>query len=184
MFWTRLLVTESGRYPQVRGDVYPVQCNHCKEAVCVKVCPSGATFQREDGIVDINYDMCVGCRYCVIACPYQQRTFYDEDRQGYFANQGLTEWEIIGRELYPLQPKTVVKCNFCKEKIDVAIAKGLKPGIDREVTPACVNNCPVKARYFGDLNSPDSIVSILIRKRKGYQLHSEWGIEPSVYYID
>jgi Fe-S-cluster-containing dehydrogenase component len=168
----------------VTNYVYPVLCNHCKEAVCVKVCPSEATIQREDGIVNIDYDKCVGCRYCVIACPYQQRTFYSDGDKGYFPGQGLTELEVIGRELYPFQPGTVVKCNFCEEKIDEGIRKGLKPGVDREATPACVNNCPTKARYFGDLDDTKSKVSVLIRQRKGFQLHPEFGTDPSVYYIN
>ncbi len=184
IFWNRILISETGEYPQVTNHVYPVLCNHCKEAVCVKVCPSEATLQREDGIVHIDYDKCVGCRYCVIACPYQQRTFYSDGKKGYFPGQGLTELEVIGKELYPLQPGTVVKCNFCEEKIDEGIRKGLKPGIDREATPACVNNCPTKARHFGNLDDPKSNVSVLIRQRKGFQLHPEFGTEASVYYID
>jgi phenylacetyl-CoA:acceptor oxidoreductase subunit 1 len=184
IFWNRILISETGEYPQVTNYVYPVLCNHCKEAVCVKVCPSEATIQREDGIVNIDYDKCVGCRYCVIACPYQQRTFYSDGDKGYFPGQGLTELEVIGRELYPFQPGTVVKCNFCEEKIDEGIRKGLKPGVDREATPACVNNCPTKARYFGDLDDTKSKVSVLIRQRKGFQLHPEFGTDPSVYYIN
>jgi len=184
IFWNRVLISETGEYPQVINYVYPVLCNHCKEAVCVKVCPCGATIQREDGIVNIDYDKCAGCRYCVIACPYQQRSFYSNGEKGYFPGQGLTELEVIGRELYPFQPGTVVKCNFCEEKIDEGIRKGLNPGVDREATPACVNNCPTKARYFGNLDDPKSKVSALIRQRKGFQLHPEFGTEPSVYYID
>jgi len=184
IFWTRVLISETGEYPQVTGNVYPVLCNHCKEAICVKVCPTGATTQREDGIVAIDYDKCVGCRYCVIACPYQQRTFYHNDRQGYFPGQGLTELELIGKELYPLQPGTVIKCTFCEEKIDEGIRKDLRPGVDREATPACINNCPAKARYFGNLDDPNSDVSILIRRRKGFRIHPEFGTEPSVYYIE
>lgn len=184
IYWNRLLVSETGEYPRVRKLVYPVLCNHCKEAVCVNVCPTGASTQREDGIVTIAPDACTGCQYCVIACPYQQRTFYADNKKEYFPEQGLTELEVIGRELYPLQPGTVIKCNFCMERIDNGMKQGLKPGIDREATPACVNTCMVKARHFGDLDDPDSEVSMLIRARKGYPLHPEWGTEPSVYYID
>lgn len=184
IFWNRILMSETGEYPQVSNHVYPVLCNHCQEAICVKVCPSGATLRREDGLVNIDYDKCVGCRYCVVACPYQQRTFYSDGDKGYFPGQGLTELEVLGRELYPLQPGTVVKCNFCEEKIDEGIRKGLKPGVDREATPACVNNCPTKARHFGDLDDPKSKVSTLIRQKKGFQLHPEFGTDPSVYYID
>jgi Fe-S-cluster-containing dehydrogenase component len=184
MFWTRLLVSETGEYPQVSHHTYPVLCNHCTEAICVKVCPSGATTRRSDGLVDLDHDKCVGCRYCVIACPYQQRTFYRDGKKQYFPGQSLTALEIIGKELYPLSPGTVVKCNFCKEKIDEGIRKGLTPGVEREATPACVTNCPVKARHFGNLNDPNSKISKLIRQRKGVQLHPEFGTDPSVFYID
>jgi len=69
------------------------------------------------------------------------------------------------------------------DRTEEGIHKGLKPGMDREATPACVNNCPVSARTFGDLDDPNSNVSILIRKKKGFQLHPEFGTDPSVYYI-
>jgi len=183
IFWSRLVVSETGEYPQVSKQVYPVLCNQCREAACVEACPSGATLKRKDGIIIVDYEKCVGCRYCIIACPYQQRTFFSNDKKEYFDDQGLTELEVIGRELNPLQPGTVVKCNFCLDRTEEGIHKGLKPGMDREATPACVNNCPVSARTFGDLDDPNSNVSILIRKKKGFQLHPEFGTDPSVYYI-
>jgi molybdopterin-containing oxidoreductase family iron-sulfur binding subunit len=183
IFWNRIVISETGKYPMVTKQMYPVLCNHCEEAACVKACPSGATTRREDGIVTIDYDKCVGCRYCVIACPYQQRTFYADGAKEYFPGQGFTELEVIGRKLYPLQPGTVVKCNFCVERVDEGIRQGLKPGLDREASPACVINCPTKARYFGDLDNPASEVSKLILEKKGYQLHPEYATEPSVYYI-
>jgi molybdopterin-containing oxidoreductase family iron-sulfur binding subunit len=184
VFWGRLLVSETGEYPQVTRWVYPVLCNHCKEAPCVNVCPTGAMTRRNDGIVSVDPDKCVGCQYCVIACPYQQPTFYDGKKKGYFPGQGLTELEVIGRKLYPHQAGTVIKCNFCKERVDNGVQQGLKLGIDRQATPACVHTCPVTARHFGDLDDPQSNVSALIGARKGYQLHPEWGTEPSVYYVD
>ncbi len=183
IFWCRLVIGETGKYPAVTKQMYPVLCNHCEEAACVKACPSGATTRREDGIVIVDYDKCVGCRYCLIACPYQQRTYYADGKKEYFPGQGLTELEIIGRELYPLQTGTVVKCNFCAERLDEGAKNGLEPGEDREATPACVNVCPAKARTFGDLDDSNSEVSKLIRDRKGFQLHPEYGTEPSVYYI-
>jgi phenylacetyl-CoA:acceptor oxidoreductase subunit 1 len=182
MFWNRVLTTETGEYPQVTRHVYPVLCNHCKEAPCVKACPSGAALRRADGIVITDPDKCVGCGYCVIACPYQQRTIYAGGKQEYFPGQGLTKLEIMGRQLYPLQPGTAVKCNFCLERIDEGIRTGLTPGVDREATPVCVNNCPPKARLFGDLTSPTSNVSTIIRVRRGFQLHPDLGTDPSVYY--
>ena len=183
VFWNRVLIGETGKFPAVVKQMYPVLCNHCKEAACVEVCPTGATTQREDGIVQIDYDQCVGCRYCVVACPYQQRTFHDDEKAEYFPGQGLTQFEILGREIYPLQAGTVVKCNFCVERIEEGKKKGLTPGHDREATPSCVNICPVGARFFGDLDDPSSTVSGLIKTRKGSQLHPEFGTDPSVYYI-
>lgn len=183
IFWGRVLVDEAGKFPSVKKLVYPVLCNHCKDAACVKVCPTGASIKRDDGIVLIDYDKCVGCRYCVMACPYQQRTFYGDDKREYFPGQGFTELEMIGKKLYPLQEGTVVKCTFCAERIDEGIKRGLKPGVDRDVTPACVNACPAKARYFGDIDDPTSEVSRLVSERKAFQLSPESGTNPSVYYI-
>ena len=181
-FWGRVLVGESGVYPGVTKEILPVLCNHCREAPCEKVCPTGATSRREDGIVYVDYDKCMGCRYCMIACPYQNRTFYDEENE-YFPGKGYTTREAIGKQLYPLQTGTAIKCNFCMERIDVGLAKGLKPGVDREASPACVNACMTGARVFGDLDDPGSEVSRLIRERKAFQLHPEFGTDPSVYYI-
>ena len=95
-----------------------------------------------------------------------------------------TRFEKAGRKLYPHTAGTTEKCNFCMERIDAGMAKGFKPGVDREATPACVNTCQARALTFGDLDDPNSEVSKLIRERNGFQLHPEYGTEPSVYYID
>jgi phenylacetyl-CoA:acceptor oxidoreductase 27-kDa subunit len=183
MFWNRVLIGETGTYPAVSKQIYPVGCNHCQEAACVKACPTKATTRRTDGIVIVDSGKCVGCRYCMMACPYQQRTYHADNKKEYFPGQGLTELEIIGKQLYPLQPGTVVKCNFCAERIDAGLKKGLKPGVDREATPACVITCAPMARTFGDLDNPESQVSRYIKERKGFQLHPELGTEPSIYYV-
>ena len=184
VFWARVVIGELGKYPTVAKQMYPVLCNHCEEAICVKVCPTGATSKRDDGIVIIDYDKCVGCRYCVVACPYQQRTFLARTDEEYFPGQGMTPYERIGRQLFPYQAGTVIKCTFCEERIVPAQKKGLRPGKDREATPACVNACPVKARTFGDLDDPASEVACLIKEKHGFQLHPEYGTEPSIYYTD
>lgn len=184
VFWSRVLISESGSYPTVSKEILPVLCNHCMEAACVRVCPTGATTRREDGIVIIDADKCVGCRYCLIACPYQARTYHADKRKEYWPGQGITELERVGREIYPIQPRTVIKCNFCMERIDDGFRHGLQVGIDRDATPICVNACPVVARTFGDLDNANSNVSRLIKERKGRVLHPEYGTEPSVYYIE
>jgi Fe-S-cluster-containing dehydrogenase component len=182
--WPKLVAMETGgEHPTV--STYSVRCNQCKDAPCIEACPSGATTRREDGIVAIDQDKCVGCRYCVVACPYQNRSFLSKDKdQGFFPGRGLTDFEKAGKKLYKHQIGTTEKCNFCAERIDDGMAKGLKPGIDREATPACVNTCPARALTFSDLDDPNSEVSRLIREHGGFQLHSEYGTDPSVYFID
>ena len=183
IYFNRVLITEKGKYPTVQKITMPVQCNHCKEAACVKVCPTGATTQRYDGLVLVDEKKCVGCGYCAVACPYQQRTRYDNPKSEYFPGQGLTPYEKLGKQLYPYKPGTVLKCTFCVERLDAGIKKGLKPGIDREATPACVITCPTVTRTFGDLDDPISEVSRLIAERKALPLHPEFDTEPSAYYI-
>jgi phenylacetyl-CoA:acceptor oxidoreductase subunit 1 len=140
---------------------------------------------REDGIVQIDQDKCVGCRYCVIACPYQNRTFLSKDKdRGFFPGIIQTDFEKAGKKIYPHQIGTTGKCNFCMERIDYGLENGLKPGIDRDATPVCVNTCPAQALTFGDLDDPDSNVSKLIRENDAFQLHPEYGTDPSIYFID
>jgi phenylacetyl-CoA:acceptor oxidoreductase subunit 1 len=184
MSWPKLVALETGGdKPTV--STYSVRCNQCKDAPCIDVCPTGATKQREDGIITVDQDKCVGCRYCVIACPYQNRTFLSKDKdKGFFPGRVKTDFEKAGKKLYRHQVGTTEKCNFCVERIDEGMAKGLKPGADRDATPACVNTCPPRALTFGDLDDPDSEVSRLIRENGGFQLHPEYGTDPSIYFID
>jgi phenylacetyl-CoA:acceptor oxidoreductase subunit 1 len=184
IFWNRVLIGEKGKYPAVSKLIYSVRCNHCAEPKCVKVCPTGATQQREDGIVWIDDTKCVGCRYCMVACPYQMRSMYEDGDLQYFPGQELTEHEKIGKVLYPHQPGVVQKCVFCKERIDSGIALGLTPGVDRDATPACVIVCPTKAIHFGDLDDPNSEINRVIKEKHGHAFHSEFDTEPSISYID
>jgi phenylacetyl-CoA:acceptor oxidoreductase subunit 1 len=166
----------------IKKQIYPTLCNHCREPHCVEVCPTGATSQRDDGIVIVDQDLCIGCRSCVLNCPYQVRVPYEEPKE-YFPGQGLTPLEEIRDKIYPWQEGTVSKCNFCKERIDEGLRTGLKPGIDREATNACVNACPTEARIFGDLDDPFSNASEELRIGKGYQLKPELGTDPCVFYV-
>jgi molybdopterin-containing oxidoreductase family iron-sulfur binding subunit len=182
MTWGKLLISETGSYPNAVKHAYPVLCNHCKEPACVEACPTNATLKREDGVVWVDQTKCTGCKQCVTACPYQVRTFYS-GRRDYFPGQGPTPYEILADKLHPLKNDIVVKCDFCVERIDDGIRKGLRPGSDRDATPACVNICPAKARFFGDLDDPASEVSGLVRDKGAVQLHPGFGTDPSVYYI-
>lgn len=167
-------VTESGNAFHMTRP-----CLHCQDAPCTAVCPVQATYVREDGIVFMDYDICIGCRYCQVACPYGARTFNWKARDGasgYQADWGSAEVER--------RPRGVVeKCTFCVHRIDRGVPQGLIPGIDRAATPACVNICPVEARIFGDLNDPNSPVSLAIANNPTFRLREELGTEPNVYYI-
>jgi Fe-S-cluster-containing dehydrogenase component len=166
--------TENGR-----AFFFSRPCLHCQHAPCVEVCPVGATFVRDDGLVVMDYDRCIGCRYCEVACPYDARRFNWEERSD--ENAFSPTWGVpeIDR-----RPRGVVeKCTFCIHRIDAGLANGLTPGVDFLATPACVNICPVGARAFGDLNDPASPVSQVLASRPTFRLRQELGTEPSVYYI-
>lgn len=155
-------------------------CLHCQNAPCVEVCPVKATFHREDGLVIMDYERCIGCRYCEVACPYDARKFNwearAEDDNPYVPAWGTPEVER--------RPRGVVeKCTFCIHRIDAGLEQGLVPGVDREATPACVNICPVGARTFGNLKDPESPVSQVIEANATFRLRDELGTETSVYYI-
>lgn len=155
-------------------------CLHCQNAPCVEVCPVKATYHREDGLVVMDYERCIGCRYCQVACPYDARRFNWEERAA-DDNPYIPAW---GDAEVERRPRGVVeKCTFCIHRIDAGLEQGLVPGEDREATPACVNICPVGARTFGNLKDPDSRVSQLIAANPTLRLRDELGTETSVYYI-
>jgi Fe-S-cluster-containing dehydrogenase component len=154
-------------------------CLHCQNAPCVEVCPVKATYHREDGLVVMDYDRCIGCRYCQVACPYDARQF--NWREPKDVNPYVPAW---GEPEVEPRPRGVVeKCTFCIQRIDAGLEKGLIPGEDREATPACVNICPVGARTFGDLKDPNSKVSQVIAANPTLRLRDDLGTDTSVYYI-
>jgi Fe-S-cluster-containing dehydrogenase component len=154
-------------------------CLHCQNAPCVEVCPVKATYHREDGLVVMDYDRCIGCRYCQVACPYDARQFNWEERTD--VNQYVPAW---GEPEIERRTRGVIeKCTFCIHRIDAGLAKGFMPGEDREATPACVNICPVGARTFGNLKDENSKVSQLIVSNPTLRLRDDLGTDTSVYYI-
>jgi phenylacetyl-CoA:acceptor oxidoreductase subunit 1 len=156
-----------------------VPCMHCEHAPCVSVCPVGASYYREDGIVMMDYDRCIGCRYCQIACPYDARSFNWQVFKG--DNPLVPEWGEPDVERR--QRGVVEKCTFCYQKIDRGLASGLIPGVDPGATPVCVTACPMGARLFGDLNDPGSPVSKALASSPSYRLREELGTGPRVYYL-
>ena len=154
-------------------------CQHCDAAPCTRVCPVGATWVRPDGIVAMDYDRCIGCRYCQVACPYDVRRFnwkVSEDENPYVPQWGTPEIER--------RPRGVVeKCTFCVQRIDRGLSQGLTPGVDMAATPACVNACPVGARVFGNIIDEESPVSKYLKEQETFRLREEWGTQPKVHYV-
>lgn len=174
--WNRVIETR-----EVGGQktFLPVPCMHCESAPCVHICPVGATYQREDGIIMMDYDRCIGCRYCEVACPYGSRSFNWEEFDG--DNPAVPTW---GQPQVARRPRGVVeKCSFCFQRIDRGLEMGLRPGIDQAATPACVVACPLGARTFGDLNDPDSKVSKILSHNASFRLKEGLGTGPRVYYL-
>ena len=185
-WWNRVVTPGSERHltPPEKGREYflPIHCQHCNNAPCEKVCPVNATYTEEDGTVLVDFERCIGCRYCMAACPYGVRQFNWEDPKKAMAKyeylEGYTygypnEFRLNERLVYmPKRPKGVVeKCNFCVHYAD----KGLDP--------ACVRGCPGNARHVGDLDDPDSKVSKMVRDMNGFTLLPEKGTRPNVYYL-
>jgi len=149
----------------MKGLPFIVLCNHCDNPPCVRVCPTKATFRRPDGVVMMDYHRCIGCRYCMAACPYGARSLNWKDPRPFIKTE-------LNRE-YPTRTRGVVeKCTFCDERL----SKGLMP--------ACVDACKeYKALVFGDLGDPKSEISQLLLKNPSIRRKPQLGTQPSVYYI-
>jgi len=177
--WRRVLDVEVGEYPDVQRAFIPMGCQHCDEPPCAEVCPTTATRKRADGVVTIDYDLCIGCAYCTVACPYQARFVSPKGAYAYgkqpTANEELREDES--------RRQVATKCTFCVERLDTGTAKGLTPGVDPEATPACVNACIAEALAFGDIEDPKSNVSRLLARNQHFRINEELGTGPGFYYL-
>ena len=175
--WTQLITVDSfnkneniqnlrRNYPHVKQDFLPLSCQHCVDGPCVDVCPTSATFRRpEDGIVMQDPSLCIGCRYCMVVCPFTTVRIYS-DSQPSFTLPFPTGGNPIGH-----RANTVEKCTFCAHRIE------------QGKQPACVEACPTQARIFGDLIDPESEVSELLRSKPHFRLLIDKATEPSVYYL-
>ncbi len=137
---------------------FPVMCQHCAQAPCINVCPTGASFRRADGIVLVDKHICIGCRYCMMACPYKARSFIHEKLSDQLPHA-------------PRGKGTVESCTLCVHKID----RG-------DNTTACTEACPNRAITFGDLNDPDSEISKQIKTLGSQQLRKKLDLNTGVQY--
>ncbi len=146
-----------------RAGPVVVFCNHCDNPPCVRVCPTQATWKRDNGVVAMDEHRCIGCRYCVAACPYGSRSFNWVDPRPYLARPTSD---------YPTRARGVVeKCNLCEERL----AAGR--------LPACVESCPAKAMLFGDLRDPSSGIAAALKERYSIRRKAELGTRPQVYLL-
>lgn len=178
--WRRVLDFETGKFPNVGRTFMPVGCMHCSDPPCMHVCPSTATGQRADGLVTIDYDICIGCSYCAVACPYQARYKVDEPLFAYGGDRQMQN-EMVRED--PARMGVAQKCTFCSDKIDFGIANGLTPGVEPEATPACVNSCIADALHFGDGDDPNSNVSQLLAENATFRMHEELETDANFHYI-
>ena len=176
-----------GERPGDRPLFLTKPCFHCDEPPCVPVCPVGATFKRkQDGIVVVDYDRCIGCRYCIVACPYQSRYFdfgenYPavEEKTAYAEVPSPEYRQFRKREADKSPIGNVRKCTFCLHLQDENGEYDKAAGR----WPACAKTCTGKAIHFGDFSDPDSEVSRLLTQRQPVRLKEELGTEPNVYYL-
>lgn len=197
VFWMYVFRTETGEYPDTMQSFLPRPCQHCNNPPCVKVCPVGARYRREEGIVLTDADRCIGCRYCEVACPYGVNYYNWRTPDEAFADYGidLQDPDVVSvtggvipsyknPDLAELQGEeqrltaggthykgVIEKCTFCVQRVD----KGLQP--------ACVATCPVSALQFGDIEDPDSPISIYVKERSGFKLLEDLGTGPNVFYV-
>lgn len=172
--WWNVVRTEGRDFADTSKGTYggemqlswlPVNCMHCENAVCEEVCPTGATVKRDDGIVTVDEETCIGCKSCMEACPYDVRRLIENEPEYYL------ELPIGDPAAKSHKGGTVEKCDFCAGRID------------RGEKPACMELCPGRARYWGDLDDPESEVSQFLSGRNATVLLEEEGTSPSVYYV-
>lgn len=151
------------------GKFYvPISCQQCEDSPCTSVCPTGATWEEPDGIVVIDYDWCIGCRYCMAACPYGARHF-NWTEPSLPAKEVNTNLHVLGNRP---RPKGVVeKCTFCIQRVR------------QGRYPACLEACPVGARKFGNLLDPNSEIRYLLEHKRTFVLKSELRTRPRFFYF-
>ncbi len=190
VFWNRVVTQTEGKFPNVRMDFIPQPCMHCERPPCVNACPVSARFKRDDGLVLVNYNRCIGCKYCITACPYgvnyvTDRKFvheaYGDAARDVADSVGVTRkrGDAPGTGLPYHNPRVTVpprgvvtKCSFCHHRLDA-----------NNPMPACVEACPSGARLFGDLNDPGDPVGQLALSARSGTLRPEQKTSPQVYYL-
>jgi len=192
--WSNKINQTEGVFPNVRYTYIPTLCNHCENAPCVSGCPTRAMHKGEGGLTLHDTDKCIGCRYCMVRCPYGVIHFNWEEPHKFWRNEEAvieggtsTPRQVVlqvvantipyynpdREKTYPgIRPKGVVeKCTMCDHRL-----------INGEL-PYCVESCPANARVFGDLDDPNSEVNKLLGLYQPFRLREDLGTEPKIYYV-
>jgi len=185
--WNFIIERERGRYPDVKKTFISMSCMHCEEPACKKACDYievSAISKNQGGAVIIDYEKCIGCKYCITVCPYGVPQFIEEIKT-LFEEQ--TPYDKIEKE-HPTHKKKagiVEKCTFCWHRIEKAVQENKTDeiGVNPEYTPACDLVCPTGARFFGDIDTPESEVSKKISSKRATQIKKHFGTKPQVYYV-
>lgn len=193
LFWSHHLIEETGTFPNVRHEYTPTMCNHCTDAACVRVCPTSAMHKDENGLTLHDAGRCIGCKSCMMACPYDAVSFNRKDVPRSWDDEGAaipgctsTAKELQGKTGVPVpyynkdreatypgvrEAGTVEKCTMCDHRV--------KDGL----VPYCAEVCPAQARTFGDLDDPESDASRLLARYENHVLKPEEGTRPNVHYV-
>jgi len=181
MFWMSIMQEYENGIPTENSRRIPKLCFQCDKPPCIKVCPVHATYRNPEGLVGQVYHRCIGCRYCMAACPYTAKVF----------NWYEPEWDSSMKKcLNPevsLRMKGVVeKCSFCAHRLirvkENAAAEDREIQ-DEEFIPACMENCPADAIYFGDISNENSKVYKVAASKRAFRMMEELGTEPKVIYL-
>lgn len=181
MHWIRIARQEKFERDHISIKSYPAPCFHCSNAPCTMVCPVHATYKGIDGLVGQTYARCIGCRYCMAACPYTVKVFNWSEPNWNPGLRAHTNPDVS------LRPQGVVeKCTFCSHRL--MAARDQAACEDRDVReedyqPACAEVCPAQAIVFGDLEDPDSPAAKASRSVRAFHLLEELGTEPAVSYL-
>jgi len=191
IFWNQFFSELRGSFPDVNLRMFPRPCMHCEDPPCVPVCPVEATYKDEEGRVLVRYDKCIGCRYCMVACPYGARYFNwfpTRDIEGQVNDRNPdvvrdSQGWAVGPSPRPMG--VVEKCTLCIQRLERAKEEGALVGSEHPdgVVSACAETCPAFAISFGDLEDPASEVHRLSLDKRASRLLEELGTKPQVYYL-
>lgn len=181
MFWMDMITVYEGEYPNIRVKRFPKPCFHCDNPPCTRVCPVHATYLNEEGLVGQVYHRCIGCRYCMVACPFTAKVF----------NWYEPEWaegfeKCLNPDVSLRTAGVVEKCSFCSHRLIKVKEEAALEGRELEegeYMPACAESCPTEAITFGDLEDKEGKVYELSQSSRASREGEDLGVEPKVIYL-